>query len=179
MCGHPPWPIHGGILLKPALLVIDIQNEWLGQSKTLRASAEKRVENVNAAIRWFRDRSLPLAFIYHTDRKDGPTPGTRAFEFLDSIDVRTTDTRITKNFPNAFRKTELEAFLNKHGCDTVILSGLSATWCVMGTFFGAIDCDIAPFLLKGGVSSDSEEGVKFAEELCGTKTLHDIEKALG
>ena len=50
-------------MMKPALLVQDIQNFWLYEpdsNQDLRRSVEKRLDVINAAIAWFRERKLPI-----------------------------------------------------------------------------------------------------------------------
>jgi nicotinamidase-related amidase len=163
--------------MKPALLVVDIQNVWL-ESKELKESVERHLDAINEAIAWFRKSKRPIIVIYHENRELGALRGTRRFEFLESVMIRDTDTKITKRYPNSFCKTDLEAILRKEGCDTVVITGSSASWCVLGTFFGAIDCDLHPYVLQGGVAAQKEEHVRFAEEICDTMSLSALEKAV-
>ncbi len=157
--------------MKPALLVIDVQNKWLNQSPGLKASLELRVEVINSAIALFREKGLPIIRVYHIDKGEGPMPGTDEFEFLPSIGTIDSDTRVIKNYPNAFNKTELAGILQQKQVDTVILCGLSATACVMATYVGAEDQDLHPFLLRDGVAAGSEQLVKFAEEIFETLSV--------
>ncbi len=163
--------------MKPALLVVDIQNAWL-EDKDLRKSVEERLDTINAAIGWFRKNGLPMVVISHRDDKTGVVPGTKAFEFLEAVEIRDTDTRVTKHYPNSFAKTGLESLLRKKGCDSVVICGLSANWCVLGTFFGALDCDLIPYLLKVGVASSDEGHIRFAEETCDSIDLPGLRKLL-
>jgi nicotinamidase-related amidase len=157
--------------LKPALLVIDIQNKWLNSSPGLKASVELRAEVINSAIALFRKKGLPIVVVHHVDKVEGPYPGTEDFEFPKSIAIEKSDVRVVKNYGNAFNKTELEGILRKSGVDTVILSGLSATACVMATYVGAEDRDLHAYLLRDGVAAGSEQNVKFAEEIFETLSL--------
>ena len=161
--------------MRPALLVVDIQNAWLDQSPELRSSIERRVSLINDAIKLFRSRGKPLIFISHEDKKTGVVPGSTPFEFPSSIEIREGDVRVTKRYPNSFCKTGLDSMLRKLDIDTVVIAGLSASGCVLGTFFGAIDCDFSPYLLKNGVASHSEDHVRFAEEICDTIPLKELE----
>jgi nicotinamidase-related amidase len=157
--------------LRPALLVIDIQNKWLNSSPGLRASVELRVELINWTIALFRKKGLPIIVIHHVDKGEGPYPGTEDFEFLPSINVKEADVRVVKNYPNAFNKTDLESILRRMEVDTVILCGLSATACVMATYIGAQDRDLHVYLLRDGVAAGSEQNVRFAEEIFETMSL--------
>ena len=164
--------------MKPALLVIDIQNAWLDSNVDLKKSVHKRIDVINGAIGWFRRNRLPIVVIYHEDKERGAVPGTKPFEFPDTVDIDSSDIKITKRYPNAFGKTELEATLRREGCDTVVIVGLSASGCALATFFGALDCDFTPYLVRGGVASHIEEHVRFVEEICETLNIGSFDKTL-
>ena len=164
--------------MKPALLVIDIQNAWLDGHQGLRESVEKRAKVINEAIEIFRGKRLPIIVVYHEDKKDGPRPGTKAFEFSPTINIQDADTKVTKNYPNAFNKTDLENILHKKGCDTVIITGLSAVGCALATYHGAIDLDLNPYFVRDGVAADTEEHVRFAEDICDTLSVREFDRAL-
>jgi nicotinamidase-related amidase len=164
--------------LRPALLVIDIQNKWLDSSPGLKECLERRVATINSAIAFFRKKGLPIIRVYHVDKVRGPLPGTKEFEFLPSIEIDMMDMQVIKNYPNAFNKTELAEILIQNRVDAVILSGLSATGCVMATYIGAEDNDIQPFLLKEGVAADGEDKVKFVEGIFDTLSLESMVQAL-
>ncbi len=160
--------------MKPALLVIDIQNAWLDASKELRRSVDRRVETINKSIALFRRKNVPVIVIYHTDRKEGPKEGSKKFEFSPAIDIGRSDIRVVKNYPNAFNKTDLLKILKREGCDTVFIVGLSASGCALATCLGAVDMDINSYLVKGGVAASKEEHVRFAEEICQTVSLRKL-----
>ncbi|MCU0861049.1 MAG: cysteine hydrolase [Methanomassiliicoccales archaeon] len=164
--------------MKPALLVIDVQNAWLDSSRGLMASVEERAEEMNEAIDLFRSKGLPIIVVYHTD-EEGPAPGSQAFAFHPSIKVREEDATVVKNYPNAFNRTRLEAMLRERDCDTVMLVGLSASGCVLATYLGALDRDLSPYLVKDAVAGPREDLVRFAEEICDTLSLRAIAQFLG
>lgn len=164
--------------VKPALLVIDVQNYVLTDFPGFAESVTKRASVMNEAIGLFRRKGLPIVVIYHEDVKDGPRPGTKAFEFSELIDVRDTDTKVVKHYPNGFNKTDLEAILREKGCDTVFIVGLSAVGCAMATFFGAIDLDLDPYFVQGGVAADTEEHVRAAEDICRAIEVGKLDEKL-
>ena len=164
--------------MKPALLVVDVQNAWLDENKNLKASVEKRIDTINQAIRWFRKKKLPIIVIYHEDKGYGAVAGSKPFRFLETVEVMDKDIRITKRYPNSFCKTGLRAILEKNGCDTVVIEGLSGSGCVLATAFGALDHDLTPYLVKDGVASHSEEHVRFAEEIVGTVKVGSFDRTL-
>jgi nicotinamidase-related amidase len=164
--------------MKPALLVIDIQKAWLDETPALKESVERHVGVMNGAIRWFREKGLPLIVIYHEAKDRGVLPGTPGFEFIPAVQIRHDDTRVTKLYPNSFNKTELDSMLRKLGCDAVVIVGLSASGCALATFFGAIDYDYNPLMVKGGVASHSEEHVRLVEDLCEAIGLDEFDRKL-
>jgi len=162
--------------VRPALIVLDIQNIWLDDNKDLKASVERRLGVINGAIAWFRRNGRPVIVVNHEDRSKGLLPGTKPFEVAKTIHVKDTDTMVAKRYPSAFGKTELTDILRMEGCDTVVIAGLSASGCVLATYFGAMDHDIHPYLVQGGVASHDEMHVRAAESICETVALHDFDK---
>ncbi len=165
--------------MKPALLVIDIQNVWLDGTAELKASVERRIDVINGAIRWFRENKLPIVVIYHEDKEEGAVSGTRPFEVPQTVGIEDDDIRVTKHYPNSFNKTGLEAILRRMGCDTVLIVGLSASGCALATYFGAMDHDIHPYMVKGGIASHDEDHVRFAEDVCETLSVEAFDRTLG
>jgi len=154
--------------MKPVLLVIDIQNEYL--SMVPEREKEVALYMINAAIELFRENGFPVIRVYHTDLKYGPKPDTEAFEFPKSIMIKSEDPRIIKNYPNAFKKTDLEKMLRDRGCNTLFLCGLSAVGCVLATYHGAADLDFDVFMLKDAIMSHNS---------AYTDSIEDIFSALG
>jgi len=149
--------------MKPALLVIDIQNQYLG----MMAGEEKDIRMVvlNATVELFREKGFPVIRIYHTDPAYGPKPGTEAFEFPKSVPVKPDDPMVVKNYPCAFKKTELDKLLRDRGCNTVFLCGLSAVGCVLATQFGADERDYDAFMVKDAVLSHNAEYTRSIESI--------------
>jgi len=163
------------MIMKPALLVQDIQNVWLDGNQELRKSVEKRLDFINEAIAWFRRSKLPIIVGYNEDNEQGLLPGTEPFEVPRTVSIEGTDLKVTKRHASAFGNPELGAMLRREGCDTLVIVGLSASRCVLATYFSALDWDIRPYLIKGGVASHNEEHVRFAEEICDTLSVQALE----
>ncbi len=165
--------------MKPALIVVDIQNAWLDENEDLKKSIEKRIDVINEAIGWFRRNRLPIIVVYHEEKEYGSLPGTKPFEVHHTVKIEESDIKVTKPYPNSFGKTELASILKREGCDTVIIEGLSASGCILATYFGAMDHDLQPYLVKGGVASHREEHVRFAEdEICRTIAVNEFDRTL-
>jgi len=158
--------------MKPALLVIDIQNEYLPYMS--EEDKNFALQMINAAISLFRENNLPIIRVYHTDPQYGPKPDSKAFEFPSSINIKDDDPKIIKNYPSAFKKTDLENVLRDMECNTLFLCGLSAVGCVLATYHGAMDRDFNVFMIKNALMSHNSTYTKMIEDISDTvgyKTL--------
>ncbi len=150
--------------MKPALVVMDIQNAYL----PLMDEKDKRIamDHINWAIQLFRDNGFPVIRVYHTDLEQGPAPGTEAFEFPKSVAIKDEDPRVVKNYASAFKKTDLDKVLRERGVNTVFLVGLSAVGCVLATYHGADDLEYNVFMVKHGLISHDATLTKSVYDIC-------------
>jgi nicotinamidase-related amidase len=162
--------------MRPALLVIDIQNAFL----PYMAEQDQKIapEIINVAIGFFRQRSLPIIRIYHTQADWGPKPDTPGFHFIASVKTSEEDRQIIKNYPNAFKQTGLEKLLRELGCDSLFLCGLSATGCVLATYYGAKDRDFGVFMIKDAILSHHAPYTKCIEDICDSVNLNTLKVML-
>ncbi|HYA48537.1 MAG TPA: isochorismatase family protein [Burkholderiales bacterium] len=152
--------------VRPALLVIDIQNAYLPRMD--EKDVKRVMPMINYVIALFRDNGFPVIRVYHTDLKAGPAVDSTDFQFPKTTAVKPDDPRIIKNFPNAFKKTDLGRMLKEKNINTVFLCGLSATGCVLATYFGALDLDYDAFMVKGALISPSAADTGHVEDICVT-----------
>jgi nicotinamidase-related amidase len=71
--------------MKPALLVIDVQNEYFDLSQGCSDSLKSAIEYINAAIDLFRKKSLPIVVIQHKTEDRGFVPGKSGFDVPESV----------------------------------------------------------------------------------------------
>ena len=152
--------------VRPALLVIDTQNEFLPYMSD--EDKKHAFDVINYVIAMFRDAGFPVVRVYHTDPAEGPAPGTEGFEFPKSIKVLDTDPKVVKNHGNAFRKTDLDAVLRGQGSNTLFLTGLSAVGCVLATYHGAEDHDYDAFMVRGALISHDATLTRSVQEMTQT-----------
>jgi nicotinamidase-related amidase len=152
--------------VKPALLVIDIQNEFLRQVPEWDRGVALWM--INAAIAMFREYGFPVIRIYHTDPQWGPTPGTEPFEFPASVAVLQEDPQIIKHHPSAFKKTELEKLLRELGCNAVFVTGLSAVQCALATYHAAKNLEFETFMVKDAIMSYKSTYTEYVEQISDT-----------
>ena len=156
--------------MRPALLVIDIQNAFLPHMD--KTEAESAMENINFYINLFRAKGFPIIRIYHSDIKYGygPKEDSKEFEFPDSVLIKPDDPKVIKHYGDAFNKTDLDKVLKENDVNTVFLCGLSSVGCVLATYIGAENHDYSAFLVKYALISHKSEY---------TKNIEDIFEALG
>jgi nicotinamidase-related amidase len=151
--------------IKPALLVIDIQNQYLPMMDA--KDREMGMMFIKGYIEEFRKKGLPIIQIHHTDLKEGPFQGTPEFDFPDDVGITKDDPMVVKNYPDAFNKTDLDKILKEKGVNTVFLCGLSSVGCVLATYIGATDNDYKVFLLKDAIFSHKSEYTDQIETIFG------------
>jgi nicotinamidase-related amidase len=158
--------------VKPALLVIDIQNEYL----KYMSDEDKKLgmEVINGAIYMFRQHNLPIIRVYHTDPSWGPKPDTEPFEFPKSVIIKDDDPKVIKNFPSAFQKTELDKILREKGCNTLFLCGLSSVGCVLATYFGGMERNYKVFMVKEGIMSHNSDYTRIIRDVCETLSFETM-----
>ncbi|HVN76668.1 MAG TPA: isochorismatase family protein [Thermoanaerobaculaceae bacterium] len=150
--------------MKPALVVMDVQNAFLPYMD--EQDKKTGLETMNYVIALFRDNGFPVIRVYHTDPSEGPAPGTDAFEFPKTVAVKDDDPKVVKNFPDAFKKTDLDKVLHEKGVNTVFLAGLSGVGCVLATYFGAEDRDYQVFMVKHALISHDRALTKTVYDIC-------------
>jgi len=154
--------------MKPALLIIDVQNEYFTINQGCSDSLKSAVEYINAAIDLFRKKNLPIVVIQHKNEDRGFAPGKSGFDVPENVKLEPQDMRIVKTYSNSFTKTRLAEKLKELGVDTVIVTGFKAEFCVLNTYRGAEDFDFKPIILKDSLASDNAEHIRFVEEISET-----------
>jgi nicotinamidase-related amidase len=141
--------------IKPALVVIDIQNAFLPSIPD--KDKETAMEYINYYIHLFRSQGYPVIRVYHQSEEYGVLPGTDQFEFPASVLIKPDDPKVIKTYPDGFNKTDLDKVIKESGSNTLFLCGLSAVGCVLATWIGAANNDYKAFLLKDAIMSHNSE----------------------
>jgi len=149
--------------IKPALLVIDIQNAFLNIIP--EREREVAMSNINSYIELFRSYGFPIIRVYHLSKEYGVQPGTDQFEFPTSVLIKPDDSKVIKTYPDGFNKTDLNKVIKEKGSNTLFLCGLSAVGCVLATWIGAQNYDYKAFLIKDAIMSHDSEYTNNIEEM--------------
>lgn len=128
--------------MNTALILIDFQMDYFPGGKMELVSAEQAVKNGSLLLSHFRDNELPVVYLQHVSNRPGATfmlPETNGINIHKTLMPLTSETVITKHFPNSFRETGLEEFLVGQGIKRLILCGMMSHMCVDATVRAAFD----------------------------------------
>jgi len=138
-----------------ALLIIDMQNDFVLEGKALKvAGARMVVPKIQAVLSEFRKRKLPVFHIVRVHREDGSdvevirqerfrkqpfaVAGTHGAAVIDELAPRTGEYILTKTRMSAFIGTELDLMLRTLGVTLVVICGIQTPNCIRTTVFDAI-----------------------------------------
>lgn len=160
--------------MKTALLVIDMQNDYLYEKRKKRFSydTEALTAAVNGLIREYSGAGRDVIYIRHIIQ-DLPTnrllfgysiAGTEGAELYGGLDV-VSDYRFDKLVGDALSNRALRALIGEKGYEALHLCGLDECGCVTATALGAVKRGLrAGILLAGTATVFSEEKVRKTRE---------------
>lgn len=128
--------------MKPALIVIDIQNDYFSGGKMELVEMARATENAKTLLSSFRKKNLPVFFVQHLAVKPNASffiPGTSGAEIHESIQPLENETVIVKNYPNSFRNTSLNEQLKAQQINDLIICGAMTHMCIDTTVRAAFD----------------------------------------
>jgi len=164
--------------MKPALLVIDMQEIFFSEGPEVTRSLSSAVDYINYIIPLFRKKDLPIFVIEDMDVDEGRIPGSAGFDTTPKIDLDPSCPRIRKTYGNAFNKTDLHHQLQELDVDTLFLTGFAASMCVLSTYRGALDLDYVPLLIRGSLADSSQERIDFVEGISNLLSYGALDKLI-
>ena len=102
-------------IMKRALVLIDIQNDYFENGSMTLVGAEEASLNALKILDKFRSEGLPVIYIQHLATSPKATfflPQTVAAEIHENIKPTAGEKVIIKHYPNSFRETQTA---HKHG----------------------------------------------------------------
>lgn len=118
---------------KRAVVVIDLQNEYLPTGKLPLTGIEAAVSNAAKVIADARAKSMPVIHVRHEFANADAqvfVPGSDGVKIQAEVAPREGETVIVKNFPNSFRETNLERLLDERRVEEVVVVGAMSHMCV-------------------------------------------------
>jgi nicotinamidase-related amidase len=162
--------------IKPALLIIDVQNRYLASIQ--QRDKEIAFYFINLLIDLFRKHAFPIIRIYHANNENGPSRDTQEFEYPETIKIHSEDTQVIKTYSDSFNKTKLDEILKEKGCNTLFLCGLSAVGCVLASKIGAQNHDYKAFIVKDAIMSHNSDYTRNVEVMFDAISYDAIEMIL-
>jgi maleamate amidohydrolase len=186
---------------RPVLLIVDVVMAYLNPSSALYAGVETALaanERIAAAA---RASNVPVIFTnveYQPGGIDGgmfykKVPALHAFlrgspdgAFPDTLQPRSTEMVISKQYPSAFFGTSLASTLHAAGVDTILITGFSTSGCVRATALDALCHGFAPFVIREACGDRDERpheqnlfdmAAKMAEVVSESEAITLMQKA--
>jgi len=129
--------------MSKALIIIDIQNDYFEGGAMELHNPIKASENAKKILEDFRKESLPVVHIKHLSADPEEIPfmleGTKGQKIHENVLPEDGEKVIEKNFPNAFRETELLDHLKKNNITELVVVGMMTSTCVDSTVRAAKD----------------------------------------
>lgn len=161
-----------GMQMHPALLIIDVQKEFLPMMS--KDDKEFAVQMMNYSMMVFRQYDLPVIRVYHSSNEYGVTPGSPGFEFIGSLEISPEDPQIIKTYPSSFTQTALDSLLQSMDVNTLFLCGLSSVGCVLATYMDATAHDYKAFMIKDAMLSHKASYTDQIEEIFSALDLETV-----
>jgi nicotinamidase-related amidase len=124
------------------LVIVDIQRDYFPGGAHPLEGPDAAAGSAARLLSTFREAGDPIVHVRHIWDEDDATfmrPGTEGIEIHDTVAPLDGETVISKEYPNSFRETGLEATLRKAGVDELVVCGMMTSMCVDATVRAAFD----------------------------------------
>jgi len=159
---------------KPALLIIDMQNDFVLEGKPLKvAGAPAVIPKIRSVLAEFRKRSLPVFHVLRVHRPDGSdmeiirqdlfrkqpfaVAGTPGAAVIDELTPLKGEYVLEKTRMSAFTGTELDLMLRTLGISTLFVCGIQTPNCIRTTVFDSIAYNYPVVLIDDATGASSGE----------------------
>jgi nicotinamidase-related amidase len=155
-----------------ALLLVDVQNDYFPGGAMPLDDMDRAAANAARLLAAFRERGLPVVHVRHLSVRPGATlflRGTTGAEIHAAVTPRAGEPVVEKNFPNAFRATDLESRLRAAGAEHLVIAGAMSHMCIDATARAAFDHGF-----KCTVAEDAcaTRGLEFAGRSLPARDVH-------
>lgn len=168
-------------IMKTALLLIDIQNDYFENGRMSLEGSEAASLNARLILEKFRINNGEIIHIQHIATRPGSTfflPDTKGCEIHPNVFPKKEEKVIVKHSPNSFQQTELLAYLKERDITALVICGMMTHMCVDATTRAAKDfgftctvisdaCATRNLELKGRIIEASEVHYSFLAALNG------------
>jgi nicotinamidase-related amidase len=137
--------------MKPALIIVDMQNDYFPGGKMELTGIEEAAKNARRALERFRAKNLPIFHIQHLSARAGATfflPNTDGVKIHENMAPRKGEHLIQKHFPNSFRDTSLNEQIRSLRVEKVVICGAMTHMCIDTTVRAACDLGFRCLLIS-------------------------------
>lgn len=159
---------------KPALLIIDMQNDFVMPGGSLPVpGARDIIPGVVDILTLFRKAHLPVFHVLRLHRASGVdveitrreifrrTPfaveGTRGAAVIEELAPIEGEYRVKKTRMSAFFDTDLDLMLRTLGIDSLFITGIQTPNCIRTTAFDAMAYNYQVFLVRDAMTAKNRE----------------------
>jgi acyl-CoA reductase-like NAD-dependent aldehyde dehydrogenase len=153
--------------MKPALLLVDLQNHYLA-TPDLQPTADALIAHAALLLAECRRSEIPVIHIWTTVHREDDrrlphwrkenrwqcVSGTSGHATPAPLEPRSGETVVHKSGFNAFADGQLDAALKRLGCDTVILAGMHLHTCVRVAAMECLERGYRVFIAENAVASN-------------------------
>ena len=119
-------------MMKQALLIIDVQNDYFKNGKMELVNPELALQNTNQLEDYFIRNNLPIIYIQHISPASTSffQENTAGVELHPQLQITDDSLIIEKHFPNSFLETKLQAILEQHQVEQLVITGMMTHMCL-------------------------------------------------
>jgi nicotinamidase-related amidase len=167
-------PERENIMEKTALLIIDMQNDFVLEGKPLKvAGARAVVPKIQSVLAEFRKRALPVFHVLRVHRQDGSdveihrkelfrkspfaVSGTHGAAVIDELAPHYGEYILPKVRMSAFIGTELDLMLRTLHVTKIVICGIQTPNCIRTTVFDGCAYNYPVILVDDATGASSDE----------------------
>ena len=154
-----------------ALIMVDCQNTYRRGIMQL-TNVEPAIEEAQKLLQMARDLKVPIIHIQHDAGVGTPYDVTAEIGAIsEEVAPKNGEAVVTKNYPNAFIATPLEAQLKALGIENIVLAGFMTHMCINSTARGAFNLGFKPTVVASACATRSLTGAN--GKVIDAQTMHD------
>ncbi|HQN64289.1 MAG TPA: cysteine hydrolase family protein [Methylophilus sp.] len=158
-------------LADSALVMVDCQNTYRRGVMQL-TNVEPAIKEAQRLLHMARDLKIPVFHIQH-DAGEGTPYDIRSEigQISPEVVPASGEALITKNYPNAFISTSLEAQLKAQGVENIVLAGFMTHMCINSTARGAFNLGFKATVVASACATRSLAGP--GGKIIEAQVMHD------
>lgn len=125
-----------------AVVVVDLQNEYLASGKLPLVGIEEAAANAAEVIGAARSKGDLVIHVRHEARSaEAPffVPGSHGVDIISIVRPTEGEPIIVKHYPNSFRETALKQMLDANGVEEIVIVGAMSHMCINATSRASAD----------------------------------------